>query len=92
MEPRATHRLEELVQFMEEAKEQTMLELQGTLNSSLQSSVNSVINLGFQQYPVLKPTLAARLAWWQVLLHTIEGKQKKSTMPTLESLHRKWFS
>ena len=85
--PRLTHRvriemtamrhMEEPVQVIMETKEQTMLKHQEALRSSLQSLANSVINLGFQQYPVLRLTVAAHLAWWQVLLRTVGGEQPK---------------
>ena len=54
--------MEEPVQVMAETREKTMPKHQEALSSSLQSLANSVINLGFQQYPVLRLTVAAQLA------------------------------
>ena len=68
------------MQIMAEAKEQTMLESREALSSSFQSLANSVSNLGFQQYPVPRLTVAAQLAWWQVLPHTVGGKQPKKAV------------
>ena len=70
--------MEEPVQVMVETREKTMLKHQEALSSSLQSLANSVINLGFQQYPVLRLTVVAQLAWWQVLPHTVGGEQPKN--------------
>ena len=77
IEMTAMRHMEEPVQVMVETREKTMLKHQEALSSSLQSLANSVINLGFQQYPVPRLTVAAHLAWWQVLLRTVGGEQPK---------------
>ena len=77
IEMTAMRYMEEPVQVMVETKEQTMPKHQEAFSSSLQSLANSVINLGFQQYPVLRLAVAAQLAWWQVLLHMVGGEQPK---------------